>query len=171
MKKNKKKPTLLFYRPTLKSFYVYINYDGEKLLQGPSMRLLFLLLLFVSTLLSANNFNKGVDAYKMGDFATAVELWTPYAKDGNLKAQYSIATIYYEGKGVEQNYRKAMYWYQQAAEHEYAKAYAQIGIMYCKGEGVLKSYKTAAIYIQLAFDNGCKYAPDIWKKYKLWEYE
>ena len=128
-------------------------------------------LLFLNTLLFANDFNLGVDAYKSGDFATALKLWEPYAKEGNLKAQYSIATIYYEGKGVPQNYRKAIYWYQEAAKHEYAKAYAQIGLMYCKGEGVLKSYKKAVPYIQMAFDNGCKYAPEIWKKYELWKYE
>lgn len=129
-------------------------------------------LLTLSTLLIANNYNKGVDAYKVGDYKTAVELWKPYAVDGNVNAQYSIATIYYEGKGgIEQNYRKAMYWYKQAAESDYAKADAQIALMYCKGEGVLKSYKKAVPYVQAAFDNGCKYAPEIWTKYELWKYE
>ncbi len=135
------------------------------------MKNIFLSLLFTASLLSANNYNKGVDAYKAGDYKMAVELWKPYAKDGNVKAQYSIATIFYEGKGVEKNHHKAMYWYKQAAEQEHAKAYAQIGLMYCKGEGVLQSFKKAAPYIQLAFDNGCKYAPGIWKKYELWKYE
>lgn len=135
------------------------------------MKKIIFALLLANTLLLANNFNLGVDAYKAGEYATALKLWEPYAKDGNLKAQYSVATIYYEGKGVTQNYKKAMYWYKQASHQEYAKAYAQIGLMYCKGEGVLKSYKKAVPYIQQAFDNGCKHAPDIWKKYELWKYE
>ena len=135
------------------------------------MKRILLTLAILTTVLSANNFNKGVDAYKVGHYVKALALWIPYAKEGNLKAQYSIATIYYEGKGVPQNYKKAMYWYKQAAEQEYAKAYAQIALMYCKGEGVLISYKKAAPYVQQAFDNGCKYAPDIWKKYELWKYE
>jgi len=128
-------------------------------------------LLFLSSALLANNYNKGVDAYKSGDYKTAVKLWKPYAVDGNVKAQYSIAMIFYEGKGVEQNYRKALYWYKQAAEQEHAKANAQIGLMYCKGEGVLKSLKKAVPYVQMAFDNGCKYAPEVWAKYELWKYE
>ncbi len=135
------------------------------------MKKLFITLVLMTLTVSANNYNKGVDAYKSGDYQTALTLWTPYAKEGNVQAQYTIAKIYYEGLGVTQNYKKALYWYQQAAHQEYAKAYAQIGLMYCKGEGVLKSYKKAAPYIQLAFDNGCKYAPEIWSKYELWKYE
>ncbi len=135
------------------------------------MKNIFFALLFVTTLHAANNYNKGVDAYKARDYKTAVKLWEPYAKDGNVDAQYSIATIFYEGKGVKKNYLKALYWYKRAAEQEHAKANAQIGLMYCKGEGVLISFKKAVPYIQMAFDNGCKYAPDVWAKYELWKYE
>jgi len=135
------------------------------------MKKILLSLLFVSLSLLANDYNKGVDAYNAGQYEQALTLWEPYAKEGNVKAQYNVAKLYYDGNGVKQNYRKALYWYVQASDQEYAKAYAQIGLMYCKGEGVLKSYKKAVPYIQLAFDNGCKYAPDIWKKYELWKYE
>ncbi len=131
--------------------------------------LLTLLLLTLSSW--ANDYNKGVDAYNSGDYVRAIMLWEPYAKEGNVKAQFTIGKIYYEGLGVQQNYRKAMYWYKQAADQEYAKAYAQLGLMYIKGQGVLKSYKKAVPYIQLAFDNGCKFAPEIWNKYELWKYE
>ena len=135
------------------------------------MKRTLLALLILSGALFANNYNEGVDAYNAGHYKKAVELWKPYAAEGNVKAQYTIATIFYEGKGVEQNYKKALYWYKQAAGQEHAKAYAQIGLMYCKGEGVLKSFKKAAPYIQLAFENGCKYAPGVWAKYELWQYE
>jgi len=135
------------------------------------MKKMLISLLFVTVSLLANNYNKGVDAYKSGQYAEALKLWEPYAKEGNVKAQYQVGKLYYDGNGVTKNYRKALYWYVQASNQEYAKAYAQIGLMYCKGEGVLKSYKKATPYIQLAFDNGCKYAPDIWKKYELWKYE
>ena len=140
-------------------------------IQGFKMKKLLLSLLFVSLSLFANDYNKGVDAYKVCQYGEALKLWEPYAKEGKVEAQYNIAKLYYDGNGVKQNYHKALYWYAKAADQEYAKAYAQIGLMYCKGEGVLKSYKKAAPYIQLAFDNGCKYAPDIWKKYELWKYE
>lgn len=135
------------------------------------MKKALLALLILSSTLLANNYNKGVDAYKNGDYKTAVELWKPYASDGNVKAQYSIATIFYEGKGVEQNYKKALYWYKQAAEQEHAKSFLRIGLMYCKGEGVLKSFKKAVPYVQLASDNGCTKAPEVWSKYELWKYE
>lgn len=135
------------------------------------MKNLIFSLLFLSSALLANNYNKGVDAYKTGHYKKAVELWKPYAAEGNVKAQYSIATIFYEGKGVEQNYRKALYWYKQAAQQEHAKSFLRIGMMYCKGEGVLKSFKEAVPYVKMAFDAGCTKAPEVWSKYELWKYE
>ncbi len=135
------------------------------------MKMRLFALLLASSVLLANNYNKGVDAYKAGDYKTAVELWTPYAAEGNVNAQYAIATIYYEGKGIDQDYAKALYWYKQAARQNDPKANAQIGLMYCKGEGVLRSYKEAVPYVRASFEGGCKYAPEVWDKYELWKYE
>lgn len=129
-------------------------------------------LLILSSTLLANDYNKGVDAYKEGDYKTALHYWEPYAKEGDDNAQYNIANIYYEGKGgVVQNYKEALYWYQKAAEQEHARSQLRIGLMYCKGEGVLLSFKKAVPYVRSAYQNGCTKAPEAWEKYELWKYE
>jgi len=136
------------------------------------MKKALLILLLSTTLFAVNNYNKGVDAYKHGDYKTALSYWMPYAMDNNAQAQYFIANIYYDGKGdIEQNYIKALKWYKKASANDYAKAQLKVGMMYAEGLGVLKSYTKAAPYIQSAFDNGCIMAPEVWKKYELWKYE
>ena len=36
------------------------------------------------------DFQKGLTAYKSGDFATALREWTPLAEQGNAAAQYNL---------------------------------------------------------------------------------
>lgn len=136
------------------------------------MKMIIAILLFLSCALLANNYNKGVDAYKSGDYKSALTFWQPYAVNGDVKAQYHIANIYYEGKGgVDQNFKKALYWYHMAAGQDHPQSQLRIGLMHCKGEGVLKSYKKAVPYIRSAYKNGCRQAPKAWAKYELWKYE
>ncbi len=151
---------------------MYLSTAIIKSEKGKKMKtMIFALLVFGSTLL-ANNYNKGVDAHKTGDYKTALQYWEPYAKDGDDNAQYNIANIYYEGKGgVKQNYKKALYWYQKASEQEHARSQLKIGLMYCKGEGILLSFKKAVPYIRSAYENGCEKASEAWNKYELWKYE
>ncbi len=40
------------------------------------------------------DFDKGVDAYKSGDFATALREWRPLAEQGHADAQYSLGLMY-----------------------------------------------------------------------------
>ena len=50
--------------------------------------------------------------------------------------------MYYNGKGVDQNYEKAAAWFKKAAEHgEHVKAQFHLGQMYYWGEGVRQNYK------------------------------
>src|SRR6266498_326708 len=45
------------------------------------------------------------------------------AENGDIEAQYNLASLYYEGKGTEKNLEKAFYWYQKAAKngHKFAQ--------------------------------------------------
>ena len=63
----------------------------------------------------SGDFQKGVEAYNKGDFATALKEWTPLAEHGNVKAQYNLGLMYDMGKGVLQDYKEAARWYQLAA--------------------------------------------------------
>ena len=44
--------------------------------------------------------------------------------------------MYEKGKGVKQDYNKAVKWYTKSAEQGYADAQCNLGYMYSHGEGV-----------------------------------
>ena len=50
----------------------------------------------------------GLAAVRRGDTATAARLWSPLAARGDAEAQYSVATLYQNGIGVEADGAKAM---------------------------------------------------------------
>ena len=60
-----------------------------------------------------------------------------------MKAQYHIALCYDEGKGIVQDYQKAVEWYSKAAEQDYHKAQSRLAMCYYKGNGVEQNYQKA----------------------------
>jgi len=44
-------------------------------------------------------------------------LYRKAAENGNIKAQFNLATLYENGEGTEKNLEKAFYWYQKASEN------------------------------------------------------
>ena len=65
------------------------------------------------------DFNKGVAAYKSGDFATALREFKPLAEQGYATAQFNLGLLYRKGL---QDYAEAVKWYRKAAEQGYASA-------------------------------------------------
>jgi uncharacterized protein len=100
------------------------------------------------------DFNKGLAAAKSGDFATALQEWTPLAEQGYADAQFYLGWMYEKGKGVLQDYKTAVKWYTLPAEQGYADAQFYLGLMYEKGQGVLQDYKTALKWYTLAAKQG-----------------
>jgi hypothetical protein len=76
------------------------------------------------------------------------------AEQGNIKAQYEIAAMYYQGEGVPKDYAKAAEWYKKAAEHGYETAQHNLAGMYYKGDGVPKDFKKAAEWFEKAGKQG-----------------
>ena len=54
-------------------------------------------------------------AFDNGDFATALEEWTPLAEQGDASAQFLLGVMYEKGKGVLQDDIYANMWYNIAA--------------------------------------------------------
>jgi len=106
----------------------------------------------------AQDWDKGLDAYKAGDYATALQEWRPLAEQGDSDAQAMLGTMYDEGKGVPQDYTEAVKWYRLAAEQGYARAQTNLGNRYNNGEGVPQDYAEAAKWYQLAAEQGNAYA-------------
>ena len=100
------------------------------------------------------DFQKGLEAAKTGDYATALREWTPLAEQGDVEAQYNLGQMYAEGQGVPQDYKAAVNWYTLAAEQGAAKAQFNLGFMYRKGQGVPQDYKAAVQWYRLAAEQG-----------------
>src|SRR6056297_2522123 len=103
---------------------------------------------------SAQDFNVGQDAARIGDYETALENWRPLAEQGDAKAQYNLAHMYYEGLGVTQDYAEAARWSRLAAEHGHADAQYDLGFMYHNGFGVTQDYEEAVRWYRLAAEQG-----------------
>jgi len=102
------------------------------------LTLTFLIILFTltSNVVWSADFQKGWDAYTIGDYATALREWKPLAEQGNANAQYNLGLMYQKGDGVPQDDKTALKWYRLAAEQGNASAQYNLGAMYYKGEGV-----------------------------------
>jgi len=65
-----------------------------------------------------------------------LQFFEKLAENGNSDAMYKIAVSYYDGKGVEQDFKKSMEWYLKAVEKGNSDAMYMIGNLYYEGEGV-----------------------------------
>ena len=57
------------------------------------------------------------------------------AEQGDMEAQFKLGNMYYNAKGIEVNYEKALYWWEKAAEQGDVRAQFNVGSMYYDGEG------------------------------------
>lgn len=58
---------------------------------------------------------------------------------GDVSAQNELGTRYATGKGEKQDYKKAAYWYEQAAKNGNAEAAYNLAVLHEKGKGVEKN--------------------------------
>ena len=72
----------------------------------------------------------------------------------DAQAQYNLAIKYYDGDGVEQDFKEAVKWFQKAADQGFALAQYNLGVMYEKGQGVGQDFKEAVKWYQKAADQG-----------------
>ncbi len=72
-----------------------------------------------------------------------------YYKQGFAPAQYNLGVMYDKGQGVRQNFKKAVNWYQKAAEQGHPEALYELGVMYAEGQGIeqdfIEAYKLLSI--------------------------
>jgi TPR repeat protein len=132
---------------------------------APIRRLLMALTMALSSMwsgpLSAQDFNKGLQAYLRGDFATVLQEWRPLAEKGDASAQFSLGVLYYNGRGVPQDYAEAVNWYRLAAEQGYADAQSNLGVMYANGRGFIQDFVKAHMWVNIAASLGTENAASI----------
>ena len=76
------------------------------------------------------------------------------AMEGVAAAQHDLATIYAAGKQTKQDYKRAAYWFSQAAEGGIANAHYNLGVMFQQGLGLRKDSAKAMDWYKKAADLG-----------------
>jgi uncharacterized protein len=81
----------------------------------------------------------------------AVDWYGHAAEGGNVVAQCNLATLYFRGSGVAQNYAQAAQWFRKAAESGYAAGQQSLAWMYFTGKGVPRPHEQrgATISVEL----------------------
>jgi len=113
-----------------------------------------LVLILIAAPVNADDFQDAVDAYKLEDYKTAFEKFKPLAEQGHADAQYNLAVMYGDGRGVTQDYREAVKWYRLSAEQGNAEAQITLGEMYATGKGVIQDSKEAIRLYKLSARQG-----------------
>ena len=71
-----------------------------------------------------------------------------------LELKLILVLLYYNGRGVLQDYKEAAKWYTLSAEQGDAKAQTNLGFMYKNGQGVPQDYKESIKWYTLAAEQG-----------------
>ena len=116
--------------------------------------LLLLVMLTLTGTALADTFTEGGDAYKRGDYATALEKFNEVAGKGDHRAMYVLGSMYAGGNGVKQDYKQAFKWFSNAAKYGRLDAQYKLGLMYEMGVGVKQDYRRAARYYQAVARKG-----------------
>ena len=116
------------------------------------------------------DFNDGWAAYTDGDFRAASREWRPLAEKGDAKSQTNLGILYFNGKGVLKDYKRAVELFKMAGVQGEAEAQFILGKIYIEGDGVTRSFKSAKFWVSLAFENEFDGAEALWNDYELWKY-
>jgi len=120
--------------------------------------IVFTLCLLVWPALVQAGYLAGVEAWTLGDYATALKEWRPLAELGDMESQFRMGFLYDNGYGVPQDDGAAARWYRLAAEQGHDLAQRRLGLLYEQGRGVLQDYVQAHMWFNLAAAQGHKNA-------------
>lgn len=98
-----------------------------------------------------SSFEDGKRAFKQGDYRLAYEAWKPLAESGDVRAQFTLATMYYYAVGPFDDVAKGLDWFRKAANQGYAAAQYELGLHYQQPP---KDYRKAAYWFDLAASQG-----------------
>ncbi len=100
----------------------------------------------------------GKEAYRRGDFETAVKELRPLGEQGDALAQFNLGAMYERGQGVPQDSFQAVRWYRRAAKQGHASAQFNLGLLYNQGQGVMQNVIQAYMWVLLAAVQGIESA-------------
>ena len=97
------------------------------------MKQISMLLIALSVIGVAGDFEDGVVAADNKNYVKAAKLWQKEADKGNVAAQYNLGIMYASGRGVKQNKSKAKEFFGKACDKKYVDGCMYYGTL--KQEG------------------------------------
>ena len=97
-------------------------------------------------------------AFAKGDFSSAFQMFTQLAEKGDVVAQFNLAKMYREGKGVPKDYKAAVKWLNLSGEQGNASAQYHLGVAYSFGLGVVPDYQIALKWYRRSAEQGNVFA-------------
>ena len=133
----------------------------NKIRHGSQICCFVLACLLIATPLHAD-FETAFKAYGRGDYQTALEEWQKVADNPSLaenpyiyrETLYGLAMLYWQGKGVRQDFGQAHGWLLKAAQMDHPGAQAKLGFLYTDGNAVAQDYSEAFQWFTKAARNG-----------------
>lgn len=98
---------------------------------------LILLFLLASCVTGSLNLREGIQSFKAQDYRRAFIRLKPEAEKGQPDAQYAVGYMYYYGRGVVEDRKKAWFWINLAAKAGQVEAQAAVKILV---QGSLKKH-------------------------------
>jgi hypothetical protein len=86
--------------------------------------------------------------YEVSRYKEALELLQSAPED--IRCIYALGTLYYNGQGVERDFKKSTQYYAQAAEAGILPAQVSAGFAYANAMGVPEDFDKAAYYLKMA---------------------
>ena len=93
-----------------------------------------------------------IDAYELKDYKTALGKLKPLAEKGHSKVQFTLGAMYGNGRGVRQDKKEAVKWFNLSAEQRSFEAHFILGMPFAEGQGVLQNYVQAHKWFNLSAD-------------------
>ena len=100
----------------------------------------------------------GLAAYRRGDYAGALRLLRPHARQGDPSAQFHLGLMYEFGDGVASDDAVAAEWYRKAAEQGLSDAQYNVAVLTYVGKGVARDHGQAAEWFRRAAEQGNAFA-------------
>lgn len=106
----------------------------------------------------ADNYGKGVSAFRSGDYGYSISMLKPLARGGDPFAQFALGVMYDDGLGLPQNFARALHWYRKAAYSGLVDSQYILARFYGRGRGVKQDPATAFFWFNIATAGGHPFA-------------
>ncbi|UQB42889.1 SEL1-like repeat protein [Thiomicrospira microaerophila] len=101
------------------------------------------------------DFDEGQKEFMAGNYEQSCRAYKDSALSGDSRSQFSLALMCYEvGLGATQDYEKAAYWFEKAAQQGHIESKNSLALLYESGNGVDQDYQKAIYWYEQAAKKG-----------------